>query len=158
MCFFKLICQFNCIQKIMLGYYTCRHFSWFLSVPYFTEQLNFVYNTPRWSSNRAGSPGWIGRKSWARTWSPTLKITLQSNFSGLLDVALGSMVWLIVWTVLPIITSAGDFLLSLGWTLVLHLIRDSLINIFFSHSRFCFVEGTFQCIYEISGLAIRLQL
>ena len=56
-----------------------------------------------------------------------MKVTRLSN-SDLLDVVLGSIAWLIVRTVLPINTSAGDFPLSLKWTLVLCVIRNHLID------------------------------
>ena len=46
----------------------------------------------------------------------------------LLDAVLGSIAWLIVRIVLPINTSAGDSPLSLGWMLVLYVMRNRLID------------------------------
>ena len=86
---------------------------------------------------------WPGRKSRAKTGSPTLKLTRLSDFSGLLGIVPGSIGWLIVRTVLSINTSAGDFPLSPGWTLVLHVIRNHLIDPSDPPSPFCIEQGSF---------------
>ena len=52
----------------------------------------------------------------------------MSNFSGLLDVVLGSLGWLFVRIVIFINTSAGDFPFTLGWPLVLFVIKNRLID------------------------------
>ena len=57
-----------------------------------------------------------------------MKVTRLSYFSDLLDVVPGTIAWLIVRIVLPINTSAGDLPLSLGWTLVLYVMRNRLID------------------------------
>ena len=99
---------------------------------------------------------WPGRKSHAKTGSPTLKLTRLSDFAGLLGIVLGSIAWLIVRTVLPINISAYDFPLSPLWTLVLYVIRNRLIDPSDPTSRFCIEKGSFQCIHEILNLAVRL--
>ena len=99
---------------------------------------------------------WPGRKSRAKTGSPALKLTRLSDFSGLLGIVLGSIAWLIVKTVLPINTSAGDFPLSPGWTLVFLCDKESSYWSFRSSLPFCFKQGSFQCIRKFLSLAIRL--
>ena len=150
--------RFNGIDGVV-DFFTCPCFCWFLCRIHIAS---FTWISCRTLPCRqAAVPAvhvWPGRKSQTKTLSPTLKLTRLSNFSGLLAVALGSIACLIVRMVLPINTSAGDFPMSLGWALVLCVMKNRLINISVQPSSFGFEQVSFRCTHEFLSLAIRLQM
>ena len=125
-CFFKEICQINTISHSLCLYNKTHSiaYSWIIYSARFQLILFRIhislfiwisYETlPGGLASLSAIQVWTWRTSRAMTGALALKITRLCSFPGLSDVDLGNIPWLIVQTILPINTSVGGFLMSLG--------------------------------------------